>query len=196
VSLSWQLVKPSFCTMLMFVLLLLQTLMSILFLFVDQQQLAWYTHFSQTMIILMLSDVNILFMYNNVLHWIRWELISHCTSMSFWFRVKVCWFSAVVSTVRNMIWHSFQNVVVCQNISVSVAATASDMTTLLTALYATMMFSLSSWRQWTTTVSMRVSVLLNWDELHWPCCQRGSCYQPWSLGTYDFFFSFLALLLV
>ncbi len=29
--------------------------------FVDQQQLAWYTHFSQTMVILVLLDVNVLF---------------------------------------------------------------------------------------------------------------------------------------
>jgi hypothetical protein len=66
--------------------------------FVDQQQLAWYAHFSKTMIILLCS-VTMFCLYRTVSHWLRWELISHCTSMWFWFRVKcvdfcqLCWLS-------------------------------------------------------------------------------------------------------
>ncbi len=48
----------------------------------------------------------------------------------------------------------------------SVAVTASDVITLLTVLYATMTFSLSSQMMRTTTVSMRVSMLLNQDRSH------------------------------
>jgi len=51
----------------------------------------------------------------------------------------------------------------------NVAVTASDMTTLLTVLYATMMFSLSSQMMRTTTMSMRMSLLLNQEELHQHC---------------------------
>ena len=93
--------------------------------------------------------------------------------MWFWFRVKMCWFLTVVSTVRNTVWHSFWNVIVCQNISVNVVTTASDMTMLLTALYATTMYSLSSQMMRTTTVSMRMNTLLDQGKLHWPCCWQG-----------------------
>ena len=134
--------------------------------------------------------------YSNVLHWIRWELISHHTSMSFWFKVKMCWFLTVVSAVRNTIWYSFWNVVVHQNISISVTATASDVIMLLTALYTAMMYSSSSQMMKTMTVLMRMSTLLSWDKLHQLCCQWG-----WSLLTLTFryvwlLFSFLVLSLV
>jgi len=86
--------------------------------------------------------------------------------MSFWFRVEVCWFSMVVPAVENTVWRLFQNVVIPQSILKSVAATASDMIMLLAVLYATMMFSLSSWMMRTTTVLMRMSVQLSQDKSH------------------------------
>jgi len=43
----------------------------------------------------------------------------------------------------------------------NVVTTVSDVIMLLTVLYATMMYSLSSQMMKTTTMSMRVSVLLN-----------------------------------
>jgi len=48
----------------------------------------------------------------------------------------------------------------------SVAVTASDMITLFAVLYATMMFSSSSQMMKMTTMSMRMSLLLNQEELH------------------------------
>ena len=48
----------------------------------------------------------------------------------------------------------------------SVAVTASDMITLLTVLYATMMFSSSSQMIRITIMSMRVSLLLSQEESH------------------------------
>ena len=149
-------------------------------LFVDQQQLAWYTYSSQQWSFLLCS-VTMFCLYRTVSHQLRWELISHHTLMQFWFKVKVCWFLSVVLTVKNVIWHSFWNVIVHQNISVSVVTTVSDMIMLLTALYTTMMCSLSSQTMRITTVSMRVSALLNWDELHQLCC-----WQEWSLLTLIF----------
>ena len=87
----------------------------------------------------------------------------------------------IVLTVRNTVWHLFWNVIVHQNISVSVVTTASDMIMLLTALYTTMMNLLSSQMIRTTTVLMRISTLLNWDRLHWSHCQWG-----WLLSTSTF----------
>jgi len=49
---------------------------------------------------------------------------------------------------------------------VNVAVTVSDVITLLTVLYATMMFSLLSQMMRTTTVSMKVSVLLSQGKSH------------------------------
>jgi len=108
-------------------------------------------------------------LYKNISHWIRWELIDCCTSTQFWFRVKVCWFLLIVSTVRHMIWYSFWNVVIHQNISMSVAVTASNMIMLLAVSYATMTFSLSSQTMRTTTVSMRMNMLLNQGKSHQHC---------------------------
>jgi len=65
----------------------------------------------------------------------------------------------------------FWNVIIHQNISMSIVITVSDLITLLTALYTTMMYSLSSQTMRMMTVSMRVSALLNWGRLHWLCCQ-------------------------
>ena len=101
--------------------------------------------------------------------------------MQFWFRVRTCWFLTVVLTVKNAVWCSFWNVVICQNISVSVTATVSDMITLFIALYATMMYSLSSQTIRTTTVLMRMSALLDQGRLHWP-----HCWQEQSLSTSRF----------
>ena len=160
VSLSWQLIELSFCTTLMLLLLLLQTLMSILFSSLINSSLLDMLTFLKQWSFLCCS-VWMFCLYSNVSHQIRWELIDHCTSMSFWFRVRMCWFLLIVSTVRHAVWHSFQNVIVHQNISVSVVITASDVTMLLAVLYAIMMFSLSSWMMRTTTMSMRMSVLLS-----------------------------------
>jgi hypothetical protein len=85
--------------------------------------------------VILLCSVTIFCLYKTVSHCSRWELISHYTLMQFWFRVRACWFLTVVLTVRNIVWHFFWNVIVHQNISVSVATTASDMIMLLTALY-------------------------------------------------------------
>ncbi len=144
---------------------LLQMLMSILFsLLINSSLLVMLTSLRQWSF--SCCSVWMFCSYSNVSHWIRWELIDCHTLMQFWFKVRVCWFLLIVSTVKHMIWHSFWNVVVHQNISVNVAVTASDMTTLLTVLYATMMFSLSSWTMRMTTVSMRVSMLLSQDKSH------------------------------
>jgi len=155
---------------------------------VDQQQLALYVHSSQTMVILLCS-VTMFCLYKSVSHCSRWELISHYTLTQFWFRVMTCWFLTVVLTVKNTVWHSFQNVVVHQNISVSVVTTVSDVIMLLTALYTTMMYSSSSQIMRLMTTSMRMSVLLNWDKLHLLCCQ-----QQWSLLTSTFRYIWLLFL--
>ncbi len=154
----------------MLLFLLLWTLMLILFLrLINSSSLCMFTFLKQWLF--SLCSVTMFYLYKSVPHCSRWELISCHTSMQFWFRVKTCWFLTVVLTVKNMIWHSFWNVIVHQNISVSVAATASDVIMLLTVLYTTMMYSLSSWTMRTTTALMKVSVLLSWDELHWSHCQ-------------------------
>ncbi len=166
VSLSWQLVGLSFCTTLMLLFLFLQTLMLILFfLLINSSLLCMLTSLRQWSF--SHCSVWMFCLYSNISHQIRWELINHCTLTSFWFRVRVCWFLTVVSAVENTVWHSFWNVVVSQNISVSVAATASDVIMLLAVLYATMMFSLSSQMMRTTTMSMRVNMLLSQGRSHW-----------------------------
>ncbi len=119
-------------------------------------------------------------LYSFVFCQIRWELIDCCTSMQFWFRVKMCWFLLIVLTVRHTVWHSFWNVVIHQNILMSVAVTVSDVITLLTVLYAIMMFSLSSQMMRTTTMSMRMSLLLSQEKSH-QCCQ-----QRWSSSMLSF----------
>jgi len=165
VSLSWQLVELLSCTTLMLLFSLLWTLMLILFLrLINSSSLCMFTFLRQWLF--SLCSVTMFYLYKSVSHCSRWELISCHTSMQFWFRVKTCWFLTVVLTVKNMIWHSFWTVIVHQNISVSVAATASDVIMLLTVLYTTMMYSLLSWTMRTTTALMKVSVLLSWDELH------------------------------
>ena len=142
--------------------------MSILFLrLINSSLLCTLTSLRQWLFLL--CSVTTFCSYRTVSHQIRWELISCCTSMWFWFRVETCWFLSVILTVKNVIWCSFWNVIVCQNISVSVAVTASDMIMLFTVLYATMMFLLSSQMMRTTTMSMRVSLLLSWDRSHWHC---------------------------
>jgi len=146
-SLSWQLVEPLFCIMLTLLLLFLWMLMLILFSsLINSSLLDMLTFLKQWSFSCCLMWMFCL--YSNVSHWIRWELISHYTSMLFWFRVEVCWFSTVVSAVKNAVWRSFQNVVVFQNISKDVTASANDIITLLTTLYATMMCSLSSFKHW------------------------------------------------
>ncbi len=147
----------------------LWTLMSILFSeLINSSLLCMLTSLRQWLFLL--CSVTMFCLYKTVSHWLRWELIDCYTSMQFWFRVKMCWFLSVILTVRNVIWCSFWNVVICQNISVSVAATASDMITLLTTLYTTTMCSLSSQTMRTTTASMRMSTLLDQDRLHQFCC--------------------------
>jgi len=143
VSLSWQLVGPSSYTTLTLLFLFLQTLISILFLrLINSSLLCILTFLRQWSF--SLCSVTTFCLYRSVSHCSRWELISCCTLMQFWFRVRACWFLTVVLTVKNAVWHSFQNVVVHQNILVSVTATVSDMIMLLTVLYTTMMYSLSS----------------------------------------------------
>jgi len=169
VSQSWQLIKLLSYTTLMLLFLSVQTLMSILFLrLINSSLLCTLTFLRQWSFLL--CSVTMFCSYRIISHCSRWELISCCTLMQFWFRVKTCWFLTVVSTVRNTVWCSFQNVVICQNISISVTATASDMIMLLTVLYTTMIYSLLSQMMRTTTASMRVSTLLNWDELYQSCC--------------------------
>jgi hypothetical protein len=102
---SWQLTEPSFFTMHMLLSSFLYVDVDSV-LFVDQQQLTQYTHFSQTRVICA-ADVKFC-SYSNISHWIRWELIIHCTSMQSWFRVKMCWFLLIASTVRHTVWHSFE----------------------------------------------------------------------------------------
>ncbi len=156
-SQSWQFIELLSCTTLMLLLLLVWMLMSILFLrLINSSLLCTLTSLKQWSFLLCL--ITMFCLYKTVSHCSRWELISYCTSMWFWFKVETCWFLTVVLTVKNTVWHFFQNVVVCQNISVSVVTTASDMIMLLTTLYATMMR--------TTTALMRMSVLLSWDKLH------------------------------
>jgi len=143
VSLSWQLVELLSCTTLILLLLFLQILMSILFLrLINSSLLCMFTFLKQWSF--SLCSVTTFHSYEPVSHHSKWELISCCTSMQFWFKVKACWFLMIVLTVRNMIWCSFWNVIICQNISVSVMTTASDVIMLLAALYATMMYLLSS----------------------------------------------------
>ncbi len=137
----------------------------------------------------LLCSVTMFCSYRTVSHQLRWELISCCTLMQFWFKVEVCWFLLIVLTVRNTIWRFFWNVIICQNISVSVAATASDMITLLTTLYAIMMCSLSSQMMRTTTVLMRMSALLSWDKLH-----QSHCWQRQLLLTSTFRYIWLFFL--
>ncbi len=167
VSQSWQLVGFSSCTMLTLLFSFLWTSMSILFSeLINSSMLCMLTSLRQWLFLL--CSVTMFCLYKTVSHWLRWELISCCTSMWFWFRVRVCWFLSVVLTVKNVIWCSFQNVVICQNILMSVVTTASDVTTLLTALYATTMCSLSFQTMRTMMTLMRVSTLLSWGELHQP----------------------------
>jgi len=171
VSQSWQLVRFSFCTTLTSLLSFLWTLMSILFSeLINSSLLHMLTFLKQWSFLLCLMTMFCL--YKTVSHWLRWELINCYTLMQFWFRVRMCWFLLIVLTVRNVIWHFFWNVVVCQNISVNVTVTVSDVNTLFATLYTTMMCSLSSQTMRTTTVSIKVSVLLNWGKLHWLCCQQ------------------------
>ncbi len=144
--------------------------MSILFSrLINSSLLCTFTFFRQWSFLLCLMTTFCL--YRTVSHCSRWEFISHYTSTQFWFRVRACWFLTVVLTVKNAVWCSFWNVVVCQNILMSVAATASDMIMLLTTLYTIMMYSLSSWMMRTTMVLMRVSTLLDWGRLHQSYCQ-------------------------
>jgi len=176
----------------MLLLLFLQTLMLILFsLLINSSLLCMLTSLKQWSLLHCLMWMFCL--YNNISHWIRWELISHHTSTSFWFRVKVCWFLTVVSAVKNMIWHFFQNVIVPQNISVSVAATASDVIMLLTVLYTTMMFSLSSWTMRMTMMSMRMSMLLSQDE-SCQCCWQEQLLSILTLKYVQLFFLLLRCL--
>ena len=160
VSQSWQLVGFSSCTMLTLLFSFLWTSMSILFSeLINSSLLCTLTFLRQWSF--SLCSVTTFCLYKTVSHQLRWGLISCYTSMQFWFRVRVCWFLLIVLTVKNVIWRSFWNVIICQNILMSVAATASDMITLLATLYATMMCSLSSQTMRTTTVLMRMSTLLD-----------------------------------
>jgi len=165
VSQSWQLTEFLFFIMCMLLLSFLQMLMLIQFSsLINSSSLCTLTFLRQESSLC--CSVWTSCLYSNVLHQIKWELIVHCTSTQFWFRVRVCWFLLIVSTVRHAVCHFFQNVIVHQNISMSVAVTASDMITLLTVSYATMMFSLSSWMMRMTTMSMRINLLLSQEESH------------------------------
>ncbi len=142
-SLSWQFVKPSSYTTLTLLLSLLWTLMLILFLrLINSSLLCMLTFLRQWSFLL--CSVTTFYLYRSVSHCSKWELISCCTLTQFWFRVETCWFLTVVLTVKNTVWHSFWNVVVHQNILINVTVTASDMIMLLTVLYTTMMYLLSS----------------------------------------------------
>ncbi len=143
VSWSWQLVELLSCTTLTLLLLSVQTLMSILFSRLINSSLL-YTLTSLRQWSFLLCLITMFCLYKIISHQIRWELISCYTSMQFWFRVRVYWFLSVVLTVKNTVWCSFQNVIICQNISVSVVTTANDVIMLLAALYATIMYSSSS----------------------------------------------------
>ncbi len=188
VSLSWQLVRLLSCTTLTLLFLSLQTLMSILFLrLINSSLLYMLTSLRQWLF--SLCSVTMFCLYKLISHCSRWELISCHTLTQFWFRVRMCWFLTVVLTVRNTVWCLFWNVVVHQNISVNVAATVSDVIMLLTALYATMMYLLSSQTMRTTTVLMRMSALLSWGKLHWP-----HCWQRQSLLTSTFKYIWLLFL--
>ncbi len=168
ISWSWQLTEPSFFTMHMLSLSFLWLLMKIQFsLLISSSSLSTLTLLRQETFLC--CSMWMFCLYSSILCWIKWELISCCTSMQFWFKVRVCWFLTVVSTVRHMIWHSFWNVIVHQNISVSVVITVSDMTTLFAVSYATMTFSSSSQMMRTTIMSMRMNLLLSQEESHW-CC--------------------------
>ncbi len=151
--------------MLTLLLLSVWTLMSILFLrLINSSLLCMLTFLRQWLFLLCLMTM--FCSYETVLYCSRWELISCFTLMWFWFRVRTCWFLTIVLNVRNAVWHSFQNVIICQNISINVVTTASDMIMLLTASYTTTMYSLSSQTMRTTMTLMRISVLLNWEKLH------------------------------
>ncbi len=193
-SQSWQLTEPSFFMMHMLSLLFLWLLMLIQFsLLISSSSLSTLTFLRQESFLCCLMWMSCLYSYAS--HWIRWELISCCTSMWFWFRVKVCWFLSVVLTVRHMVWRSFWNVVVCQNISVSVTITASGVIMHVAVLYATMMFSLSSQTMRTTTMmSMRVNLLLSWEESHQHRCQWGWLSSMLPLKYVQLFFLLCAVL--
>jgi len=143
VSLSWQLVELSFYMTLTLSLLFLWMSVSILFSrLINSSLLCILTSVRQWLFSLCLMTTFCL--YESVSHCSKWELSSHHTSMQFWFKVRVCWFLTVVLTVNNTVWHFFWNVIIHQNISVSVVTTVSDLIMLLTALYTTMMYSLLS----------------------------------------------------
>jgi len=157
VSQSWQLTEFSFFMMhtLLFLFLWLSMMIQF-FLLISSSLLSILTLIRQESFSLCLMTT--FYSYRSVSHQCRWELISHHTSTQFWFRVRVCWFLTVVLTVKDTVWHLFWNVVVCQNILMSVVTTVSDLIMLLTALYTRMMRMM--------TALMRVSVLLDWDRLH------------------------------
>jgi len=193
-SQSWQLTELSFFTTHMLLFSLLQLLMLIQFsLLISSSLLNTLTFLRQEPF--SRCSVWMFCLYNYTSHQIRWELIDCCTSMQFWFRVKMCWFLLIVSTVRHTVWHSFWNVIVCQNISVSVAVTASGVTTHVTVLYTTMMFSFSSQMMRTTTImSMRMSLLLSWEESHWHHCWWGRLSSMSPLKYIQLFFLLCAVL--
>jgi hypothetical protein len=104
-----------------------------------------------------LLSVNVLFVQ---LHITLNQVRTHhcCTSMQFWFRVRCvdfCRLSQLSGTCMTLFWN-----VIHQNISVSVAVTASGVTMHVAVLYATMMFSLSS-QQWEQQ---------QWCQWEWACC--------------------------
>jgi hypothetical protein len=71
---------------------------------VDQQQLALYAHFSQTMIILTLLSDNVLFIQNCItLQQMRTHQLLYINAILI--QSQRCWFLTVVLTVRNVIWH-------------------------------------------------------------------------------------------
>ena len=194
VSWSWQLTEPSFFTMCTLSPSFLWLLMKIQFsLLISSSSLSILTSLRQESSLC--CSVWTFCLYNFVSCQIRWELISHHTSMQSWFKVRVCWFLLVVPTVRHMVWHSFWNVVVHQNISVSVVITASDVTTHVAVLYATITFSLSSQMMRTTTMmSIRMSLLLGQEELHQHCCQWGQSSFMSPLKYVQLFFLHCAVL--
>jgi hypothetical protein len=69
----------------------LWTLMSILFLrLINSSLLHTLTSFRQWSF--SLCSVTTFCLYKSVLHCSKWELISCCTSMQFWFKVRASWF--------------------------------------------------------------------------------------------------------
>jgi hypothetical protein len=81
---------------------------------VDQQQLALYTHFSQTMIILTLLSDNVLFVQNCITsNQMRTHQLLYINAILI--QSQTCWFLSVVLTVKNVIWCSFENVIVSKH---------------------------------------------------------------------------------